>query len=193
MWSLPNLRWRLTAGTTGLSLTENRPPNECLPRAAGWSADLHPPPAAHHRLTSRLPGNLRRPAAARAAREPKEQKGINKGPTPECIRGCNVVASMLQACCKPVAGLFEAFIPPPPHGFLAVHWYTPAAERQTVPKRPSLRYRPPRGWQGYKDATVTSSPWLAQPPRRRRSTTSRTTDSSVAFQLNSGGRNVPPM
>jgi hypothetical protein len=33
-----------------------------------------------------------------------------------------------------------------------------------------------------------SSPRLPQPPRRRRSTTSWTTDSSVAFQLNSGGR-----
>src|ERR1019366_5225377 len=46
--------------------------------------------------------------AARAAKELKESNGCKTGARPEQHRSASVVGRWLQACCKPVAGFFEA-------------------------------------------------------------------------------------
>ena len=64
-----------------------------------------------------------------------------------------VVARMLQACCKPVAGLLEASSFSLPPGPQAEHRCGPACERRRVPQGPAIGYRLRKGCQGYRDLT----------------------------------------
>ena len=132
----------------------HRPLREGLRRAAGGSAGLHPHSAASQRLGRWIQGDLCRRAAAREARELRNFNRCNAGPTLGYRWSAPMVASKLQACCKPVAGLFEASLSPLPPGSQAgPRVRCPPSKRQGVPKRPDLRYRRRKGRRGYKDST----------------------------------------
>src|SRR5208283_2566532 len=60
---------------------------------------------------------------------------------------------MLQACCKPVAGLFEASSFSLPPGPQTEHRSGPAYERPGVRQDPGIEYRPRKGRPGYRDLT----------------------------------------
>ena len=64
-----------------------------------------------------------------------------------------MVASKLQACCKLVAGIFEAssfsLLPDPQ----AEHRGHPACEQRSGPRSLDIQYRQRKGDQGYRDFT----------------------------------------
>ena len=83
---------------------------------------------------------------------PERHRG-NTVAVPEYGRSCKPVASLLQACCRLVAGLLEASSFSLPPGPQAEHRSGPACERRSVPQGQGIGYRLRKGCQGYRDLT----------------------------------------
>ena len=84
---------------------------------------------------------------------PPSRRGHGPKATPAQSRNNTVVSSMFQACFNHVSSLFEAssvFLPGGPRAGLR---HGPAYERRGGPRRPGLRYRVRKGWQGYRELT----------------------------------------